>query len=132
MRVAVIGGGICGLVSAFVLTKAGVSVVLYEKEDCLGGHAKTLNFDAVDLDLDFMFFNPSACPNMMELFESLGVDMETSEMSFSVSLDKGQGCEWGSKNGLYSLFAQKTNLLNPYFWQMLREIIKFKDDVLRL
>ncbi|GLU08230.1 hypothetical protein SLE2022_251540 [Rubroshorea leprosula] len=130
MRVAVIGGGICGLVSAFVLAKAGVSVVLYEKEDCLGGHAKTLNFDAVDLDLDFMFFNPSACPNMMELFESLGVDMETYEMSFSVSLDNGQGCEWGSKNGLYSLFAQKTNLVNPYFWQMLREIIKFKDDVL--
>ncbi|GLT42101.1 hypothetical protein SLA2020_161210 [Shorea laevis] len=130
MRVAVIGGGISGLVSAFVLAKAGVSVVLYEKEDCLGGHAKTVTFDAVDLDLDFMFFNPSACPNMMELFESLGVDMETSDMSFSVSLDKGQGCEWGSKNGLYSLFAQKTNLLNPYFWQMLREIIKFKDDVL--
>ena len=70
-------------------------------------------------------------PNMMELFERLGVDMETSDMSFSVSLEKGKGCEWGSRNGLSSLFAQKRNLFNPYFYQMIREILKFKDDVLR-
>lgn len=69
-------------------------------------------------------------PNMMELFENLGVDMETSDMSFSVSLDDRKGCEWGSRNGLSSLFAQKKNLLNPYFWQMIREIVKFKDDVI--
>ncbi|KAF8016553.1 hypothetical protein BT93_H1922 [Corymbia citriodora subsp. variegata] len=66
----------------------------------------------------------------MELFESLGVEMEISDISFSVSLDEGRGCEWGSRNGLSSLFAQKTNVLNPYIWQMLREIIKFKEDVL--
>lgn len=70
-------------------------------------------------------------PNMMEFFESLGVDMELSDMSFAVSLDKGRGYEWGSRNGLSGLFAQKTNALNPYFWQMIREIIKFKDDAIR-
>ncbi|KAK2972212.1 hypothetical protein RJ640_002616 [Escallonia rubra] len=70
-------------------------------------------------------------PNMMEFFESLGVDMEASDMSLSVSLERGQGCEWGSRNGISSLFAQKKNALNPYFWQMLREINKFKDDVMR-
>ncbi|KAK4356978.1 hypothetical protein RND71_022588 [Anisodus tanguticus] len=69
-------------------------------------------------------------PNMMEFFESLGVDMEISDMSFSVSLDKGHGCEWGSRNGLSGLFAQKKNVLNPYFWQMIREIIRFKQDVI--
>ena len=65
----------------------------------------------------------------MEFFENLGVEMEISDMSFSVSLDRGRGCEWGSRNGLSSLFSQKKNLLNPYFWQMIREIVKFKDDV---
>lgn len=70
-------------------------------------------------------------PNMMEFFESLGVEMEISDMSFSASLDKGKGYEWGSRNGLSSLFAQKSNVLNPYFWQMLREITKFKHDALR-
>ena len=68
---------------------------------------------------------------MVEFFDNLGVEMETSDMSFSVSLDKGHGCEWGSRNGLSSLFAQKKNAVNPYFWQMLREIIKFKKDVIR-
>ncbi|XWS13896.1 hypothetical protein CRYUN_Cryun36dG0078000 [Craigia yunnanensis] len=67
---------------------------------------------------------------MMEFFESLGIDMELSDMSLSVSLDEGEGCEWGSRNGLSSLFSQKMNIFNPYFWQMLREIIKFKNDVI--
>lgn len=70
-------------------------------------------------------------PNMLEFFENLEVDMEISDMSFSASLDKGRGCEWGSRNGLSSLFAQKSNLFNPYFWQMLREITKFKHDAIR-
>ncbi|PIA36281.1 hypothetical protein AQUCO_03400289v1, partial [Aquilegia coerulea] len=70
-------------------------------------------------------------PNMMEFFESLGVEMEISDMSFSVSLEKGHGCEWGSRNGLSGLFAQQSNLLNPYFYQMIREISKFKDDALQ-
>ncbi|GKV19106.1 hypothetical protein SLEP1_g29403 [Rubroshorea leprosula] len=130
MRVAVIGAGISGLASAHVLAKAGVNVVLYEKEDYLGGHAKTVTFDGVDLDLGFMVFDSVTYLNMVEMFESHGVDMEASDMSFSVSLNKGQGCEWGSRSGMSSLFAQKTNVFNPYFWNILREILKFKDDVL--
>ncbi|KAF7837436.1 Cyclopropane-fatty-acyl-phospholipid synthase isoform 1 [Senna tora] len=129
-RVGVIGGGISGLVSAYVLAKSGVEVILYEKQDYLGGHAYTVNTNGVDVDLGFMVFNRVTYPNMMELFESLGVEMELSDMSFAVSLDNGRGCEWGSRNGFSSLFAQKSNLLNPYFLQMIREILKFKDDVL--
>ncbi|QHO35281.1 Tuberculostearic acid methyltransferase [Arachis hypogaea] len=131
MRVAVVGGGISGLVSAYVLAKEGVNVTLYEKEDYLGGHAKTVNVEGLDLDLDFMLFNRVSYPNMMELFENLGVDMKLSDMSFAISLDGGYGCEWDSRNGLSGLFAQKKNVINPHFWQMLREIIKFQDDVTR-
>ncbi|KAH7573187.1 hypothetical protein JRO89_XS03G0086000 [Xanthoceras sorbifolium] len=131
MRVAVVGAGMSGLAAAHVLAKAGVEVVVYEKKNSLGGHAKAVTFHGVDLDLGFMFFNTTVtCPSVMEMFESLGVEMEICKMSFSVSLDKGQGCEWGTRNGLSSLFAQKKNLLNPYFWQMLRELIKFKKDVI--
>ncbi|XLR00814.1 hypothetical protein S83_067012 [Arachis hypogaea] len=129
MRVAVVGGGISGLVSEYVLAKEGVNVTLYEKEDYLGGHAKTVNVDGIDLDLGFMVFNRVTYPNMMEFFESLGVDMELSDMSFAISLDNGHDCEWSSRNGLFGLFAQKKNVINPHFWQMLREIMKFKDDV---
>ncbi|BAB01742.1 unnamed protein product [Arabidopsis thaliana] len=131
MKVAVIGSGISGLGSAYVLANQGVKeVVLYEKEESLGGHAKTVRFDGVDLDLGFMVFNRVTYPNMIEFFENLGVEMEVSDMSFAVSLDNGKGCEWGSRNGVSGLFAQKKNVLNPYFWQMIREIVRFKEDVL--
>ncbi|KAG5075599.1 hypothetical protein JHK84_056830 [Glycine max] len=82
MRVAVVGGGISGLASAYLLAKGGVKVVLYEKED--------------RWEVTY--------PNMLDFFENLGVDMESSDMSFSVSLDKGRGCEWGSRNGLSSFY----------------------------
>ncbi|CAK7330805.1 unnamed protein product [Dovyalis caffra] len=64
MRVAVVGAGICGLVSAYALAKAGVEVVLYEKEEYLGGHAKTVSFDGVDFDLGFMLWNSIFCPKI--------------------------------------------------------------------
>lgn len=57
MRVAVIGAGVSGLVAAYTLAKAGVDVVLYEKEDHLGGHAWTVRVDGTDVDLGFMVFN---------------------------------------------------------------------------
>ncbi|XP_020093172.1 uncharacterized protein LOC109713480 [Ananas comosus] len=130
-RVAVVGAGISGMAAAYALAKAGAEVVVYEKEDFLGGHAKTVAVDSVDVDLGFMLFNRVTYPNMMELFESLGVEMERSDMSFSVSLDGGKGCEWGSRSGFSGLFAQKSNAFNPHFWRMLKEIIKFKEDVLK-
>ncbi|KAK4405921.1 Tuberculostearic acid methyltransferase UfaA1 [Sesamum angolense] len=128
MRVAVVGGGVSGLAAAYILAKDGAEVVVYEKEDTLGGQAKTVIVDGTPLDLGFMVFSRVIYLDMMELFENLGVDRELSDLSFSVTLDEGQGCQWGTGNGLSSLFAQKKNVLNPYFWNMIREIIKFKDD----
>lgn len=59
MRVAVIGGGVSGLGSAYVLARddAVKELVLFEKEDSLGGHARKMRFDGVDLDLGFTVFN---------------------------------------------------------------------------
>lgn len=68
MRVAVVGAGISGLASAYVLAKGGVNVVLYEKEDSLGGHAKTVNVDGVDIDLGFMVFNRVSIAMALFLF----------------------------------------------------------------
>ncbi|KAL3339576.1 hypothetical protein AABB24_028263 [Solanum stoloniferum] len=130
MKVAVVGAGISGLVCAYELAKFGVKVVVYDKEHYLSGHPNTVTINGVDLDLGFMVFNRATYPNMMEFFEFLGVDMDISDMSFSVSLDQGRACEWGTRNGFSSLFAQKKNVLNPYFWQMIREISRFRQDVI--
>ncbi|KAK6161285.1 hypothetical protein DH2020_004666 [Rehmannia glutinosa] len=129
MKVAVIGGGVSGVVAAYVLAAEGVEVVVYEKADTLGGAANThITIDGTLLDLGFMVFSRVTYPDIIELLENVGVEMELSDTSLSVSLDEGNGCEWGTRNGLSSLFAQKKNVINPCFWKMIREIIKFKDD----
>jgi cyclopropane-fatty-acyl-phospholipid synthase len=61
MRVAVVGGGLSGLVAAHELARSGgARVTVYEKEDHLGG-AKTVAVNGgsgpVLVDLDFMVFN---------------------------------------------------------------------------
>ncbi|XP_044334958.1 uncharacterized protein [Triticum aestivum] len=142
MRVAVVGGGVSGLAAAHELlaTSGGgdVRVTLYEQEDSLGGHARTVAVDdgaggCVQLDLGFMSFNKVTYSHMIEWLQGLGVEMERSDMSFSVStqLDGGsRGCEWGNGNGIASLLAQKSNILKTSFWCMVREILKFKNDAL--
>ncbi|KAM3391102.1 hypothetical protein ACQJBY_012648 [Aegilops geniculata] len=140
MRVAVVGGGASGLAAAHELAANGgdgVRVTLYEEEACLGGHARTVAVDdgagCVKLDLGFMVFNQVTYPHMMEWLEGLGVEMERSDMSFSVSTQSkggGGGCEWGNGNGISSLLAQKTNILKPSFWRMVCEILKFKNNAL--
>lgn len=57
MKVGVVGAGINGLISAYALAKCGVKVVIYEKEHYIGGHAKTVAVDGVELDLGFIIFN---------------------------------------------------------------------------
>uniref|UniRef100_I1QAP3 Amine oxidase domain-containing protein n=1 Tax=Oryza glaberrima TaxID=4538 RepID=I1QAP3_ORYGL len=62
-RVAVVGAGVSGLAAAHEAARGGggVRVTLYEREDSLGGHARTVAVDGdagpVDLDLGFMVFN---------------------------------------------------------------------------
>ncbi|PHT39152.1 hypothetical protein CQW23_22725 [Capsicum baccatum] len=51
MKVAVVGAGISGVISAYELAKAGVEVVVYEKENYLGGHANTVTVDGSILTL---------------------------------------------------------------------------------
>lgn len=129
MKVAVVGSGVAGLAAAWTLARAGIDVDIYEKDSHVGGHAWTV-LAAPDLPVDvgFMVLNRVTYPNLISFFDEIGVDLETSDMSFSVSLDKGRGCEWGS-NGLQGLFAQKRNALNPSFLYMIREMLKFQTDV---
>ncbi len=126
MKVAVIGSGISGLSSAYFLSKK-YKVDLYEKNNHFGGHSLTYEINEGDklvpVDLGFIVFNKATYPNLINFFKELNVSYEKSDMSFSVSV-KDSNIEY-SGSGLGGVFANKSNLLNFKFLNMIKEIINF-------
>ena len=126
MKIAVIGSGISGLSSAYYLSKK-YKVDLFEKDDHFGGHSYTYEIKERDkivpVDLGFIVFNEVTYPNLIRFFKHLNVPYEKSDMSFSVSI-KNSNIEY-SGSGLGGLFANKSNLFNFKFLNMIREIISF-------
>ena len=126
MKIAVIGSGISGLSSAYYLSKK-YKVDLFEKDDHFGGHSYTYEIKERDkivaVDLGFIVFNEVTYPNLIRFFKHLNVPYEKSDMSFSVSI-KNSNIEY-SGSGLGGLFANKSNLFNLKFLNMIKEIISF-------
>ncbi len=126
-RVAVIGGGISGLGAAYQL-RGHHSVVLFEAEGRLGGHARTVmagkNGD-LPVDTGFLVFNHVNYPKMTKLFDDLGVPTIHSDMSFGVSIDGGW-LEYGLM-GASRILAQKRNVFRPKFLKMMRDILRFNN-----
>jgi uncharacterized protein len=124
-RIAVIGGGISGMAAADLLS-ASNSVVLYEAEPRLGGHARTVIAGKrrdQPVDTGFIVFNRVNYPNLLRLFERLGVPTTESNMSFGASI-KGGRLEYGLAS-IDAIFAQRKNALDPRFLQMLGDILHF-------
>ena len=126
MKIAVVGSGISGLSAAYYLSK-NHHVDLFEKEDHFGGHSHTidLNFGSkkISVDIGFIVFNFKTYPNLINFFKENKVDIEKSDMSFSVSVEN-TNFEYCGK-GLNGIFSNKSNLLNPKFLRMFFDIIKF-------
>ena len=102
-------------------------MTLFEAEPRLGGHSHTvdvaLDGDTIPVDTGFIVYNDVNYPNLIKLFDVLGVPTEPSDMSFSVSVDEGRyeyasTLPWGP-------FCQPTNLLRPRFLRMLADIVRF-------
>ncbi len=126
MRIAVIGSGISGLSAAHYLSKKN-KVDLFEKEDHFGGHSYTIdvkdNNNHVPVDIGFIVFNFKTYPNFVKFLNDNGIEIEKSNMSFSVSVKETE-IEYCGK-GLLGIFSNKKNLLNFDFFKMFFEIIKF-------
>ena len=127
MKIAVVGAGISGLSAAYYLSKKH-KVDLFEKENQFGGHANTIKvaYDhnkEIAVDIGFMVFNKNTYPNLINFFSENKIEIEKSDMSFSVSVD-GSDMEYCGK-GLGGIFSNKKNLLNLKFIKMFFEIISF-------
>ena len=125
-RVAVIGSGISGLSAAHALAGAA-HVTLFEAGSHFGGHTHTVDvtLDGIThgVDTGFLVFNERTYPGLIRLFAELQVETTASEMSFSVQVPD-LGLEWSGCN-LNSVFAQRTNLVRPGFWRMLKDMLRF-------
>jgi len=102
------------------LCRNGAKVTVFEKEDACGGHALTDESTKYPVDLGFQVFNLTTYPNLVGMFEELGVESEPSSMSFALSMDGGEH-EWSSE----ALFGQKSNLASPAFLRMLWDVLRF-------
>ncbi|QLC73870.1 FAD-dependent oxidoreductase [Pseudomonas sp. LPB0260] len=131
MKIAIIGSGIAGLTSAYLLNRRH-DISLFEAGDWVGGHTHTVDVrvDGRDyaIDTGFIVFNDWTYPNFIRLLDRLGVASRATEMSFSVR-DPHSAVEYNGNN-LNSLFAQRRNLLSPVFWGMLRDILRFNREAL--
>lgn len=129
-NIAIIGSGISGLSAAWLLHPHH-KVTLYEKDDRLGGHANTvtcqLKGDSVDVDTGFIVYNPVNYPNLVKFFEHLDVETCDTEMTFGISANKGE-LEYNGTD-IRGLFAQRSNLIKPSFWLMIKDLLRFYRQV---
>ena len=126
MRIAVIGSGISGLASAWLLSRRH-EVTLYEANDYLGGHTHThdvaLGGRLYAVDTGFIVHNPVHYPLLTRLFDELGVASQPTTMSFAVH-NEASGLEYNATS-LDTLFCQRRNLLSPRFLGMVRDLFRF-------
>ena len=143
MKVAVIGSGISGLAAAHRL-REHAQVTLFEAGSYFGGHTNTVDVSLPDaqgrivthgVDTGFLVFNERTYPGLIALLQELDVPSARTDMSFSVQAPHagwfGSTLEWNGAN-LASVFAQKSNLLRPRFWLMLREVLRFNQLCTRI
>ena len=132
MKIAVLGAGISGLGSAYILSKKH-EVDLYEKDNRLGGHARTTIVNDEDktfgVDTGFLVFNHPTYPLLTKLFEQLNVKIENSDMSFAFwDRDNNRAYNGSSLKGM---FAQKRNLFSLTHYKMIKDILTFNETAIK-
>jgi uncharacterized protein len=132
-KIAVVGGGISGMTSAWMLCDQH-DVTLFDANDYLGGHTHTHSLEAEGktwwVDSGFIVFNDKTYPNFRRLLTRLGVESRPTTMSFSVKCPTDD-LEYNGTS-INALFAQRRNMLRPAFWRMIKGILRFNDECKRL
>ena len=126
MRIAVIGAGIAGLASAWLLSRK-YAVTLFEAQDYLGGHTHTHDLElegrGYAVDTGFIVYNERHYPLLTRCLPSWACASQPTTMSFSVR-NEASGLEYNATS-LNALFCQRRNLPRARFWGMLRDLLRF-------
>ncbi|KZY74518.1 FAD-dependent oxidoreductase [Oleiphilus sp. HI0071] len=128
-KIAVIGSGISGLTTAYLLSRRH-EVTVFEANDYLGGHTHTKHIERggrrFPVNTGFIVYNDWTYPNFIKLMSQLGVQTQESDMSFSVH-DENSGLEYNGTS-INTLFAQRVNLFRPSFFRMVKDILRFNKE----
>src|SRR6185436_11570779 len=88
INIAIIGTGISGLMSAYLLQRAH-TIEVFEADDYAGGHSHTVAVperkQTVPVDTGFIVYNTATYPGLTRLFAELKVPTQPSPMTFSLS-----------------------------------------------
>jgi predicted NAD/FAD-binding protein len=133
MKIAIVGGGVSGLVTAYLLAREH-EVTVFEAGSHAGGHTNTIRVDTASethhVDTGFIVFNDRNYPNFERLLNRLDVPGQPSNMSFGVSDGNGDfEYTGGSPNGL---FAKRAHLVTPWFHRMIADLRRFQRSALEL
>lgn len=130
-NIAVVGGGVSGLVSASELRRAGHEVTVFESGSYAGGHTNTIAVEepggnVVPVDTGFIVMNDRNYPNFDRILGELGVETQPANMSFGVSDGRGE-FEWAAR-GARGIFARPSHLADPRFIRMLSDLVRFNRE----
>ncbi|ALF60347.1 NAD(P)/FAD-dependent oxidoreductase [Psychrobacter urativorans] len=141
-RVAIIGSGVSGLTCAHYLSKQ-YEVTIFEANDYIGGHVNTIDVtlqtgkktnskhsETSAIDTGFIVFNERTYPNFFRLLHDLQVPFQATDMSFSVK-NVARNFEYNGHT-LNTLLSQRKNVLNPKFWQFIKDILQFNKHIRQL
>jgi uncharacterized protein len=126
VRIAVVGTGIAGLASAWLLSTRH-DVHVFERRARPGGHTHTMDVATgggrtVGIDTGFIVYNEVTYPLLVRLFDELGVATRASDMSWSLRCER---CDLEYAGNAAGLLAQPRNLARPAFLRMLADIARF-------
>ncbi len=142
MKIAIIGGGASGMISAYLLDQQGHKVTVYEKQTALGGHIRTLNQNVSPqtvcserLEMGVLEFS-AEFTNFRRLMEDLDIPLETVEIGSGLFFRGGrhflspvminnnfQGAQkWRELLRLEALYAQSLGLWIKTHWARIEQL----------
>jgi uncharacterized protein len=125
MRIAIVGGGVSGLVAAHHLHPRH-EITLFEAGEHLGGHTNTITVERESgtwhVDTGFVVLNDRNYPRFRELLDRAGVAIQPSHMGFSV---RGEDEDFEYAGTPRGLFCQRVNLRRAVFWRMIADLLRF-------
>jgi predicted NAD/FAD-binding protein len=126
-KIAVVGAGVAGLTAAWKLQHRA-DITLYEKNDYIGGHTRTLVLpDGPDagtsIDTGFIVMNHRNYPHFTDLLKEWKVYLEDSDMSFSYHENESNYAYAGTT--FRGIFPTAKRFFDPKHWKLLGELKRF-------